>query len=87
MFIGMKYVDKKSDGFLIKNVPCKEWSTLCDSGCGERMVTKSLKTSIKCLIIQNYMERIGLTEYDFNDWNDELEQMYQEHAKKYKKGD
>jgi hypothetical protein len=86
MFIGMKRVDKKSDDFLIKNVPCKEWSTVCDCGCGERMVTKSLKTSIKCLIIQRFMEEKGLTEYNFENWNDELEVMYQEHAQNYKKG-
>lgn len=75
------YKSREVNGRVVKNIPYLKHSTPCEEGCCENMITIGVGTRLKTSwLLEVYMVENNISEFDFENWNDELNNQWKAYA-------
>jgi len=77
MIIGKVYKVRERNGRKVMNVPYDQMDEPCHEGCCENALCIGVGTlSRSNWLLNNYMSENNLTDFDFNNWSEELEMLW-----------
>jgi hypothetical protein len=79
-FIGMVHESRTVEGRTVNNIPYKKYDTPCWEGCCENELRIGIGTSAKVSwLLYQYMPKNNILEFDFNDWSDDIGEIWKEY--------
>jgi hypothetical protein len=77
MIIGIVYESREFEGRIVNNIPYNKHDEPCWEGCCENELSIGLVISSKVSwLLKKYMPMNEITEFDFNEWSDQLNDLW-----------
>lgn len=78
--IGIEYKIHTRNGRIVKNVPYNKHDYPCCEGCCDNELSIGIGTAHRVSWLLNvYMPDNNISEFDYNDWSEELEALWKEY--------
>lgn len=80
--LGTVFESIEKNGFTVENIPYKKHDYPCEEGCCENMLSIGIGTASKVSwLLRYHMPSKDIKTFDFNNWSDELNQLWKEQRK------
>jgi hypothetical protein len=82
LIIGTVYKSKSRNGYTVSNIPFDQHDYPCWEGCCDNEETVGLSDLMKVgWLLDDYMVENNISNFDFNNWSDDLEVLWKEKRK------